>query len=124
MTHDELIGRATRWLKNSKRCDCVLAEPQVANNYEFLDVIGWHAGKSIVIECKASLSDFYADRRKASGRNNRGLIHDGYYVSVVGHGGNNASIETYNKMRFKGKTQLEIWKEAMRIDHVNDKKAL
>jgi len=31
---------------------------------EIPDAIGWHAGHCLLIECKTSLSDFCADRRK------------------------------------------------------------
>lgn len=80
MTHDELVERAVRWLKNSAkvpctwdvdkklrpvRCSLVLAEITTATS-ETPDAIGFaNAGlTSIVIECKASESDFYSDRKK------------------------------------------------------------
>lgn len=65
MTHDELVLRAVRWLRGTRRCGVVLAElttvaPMVP------DAIGWaDAGTwSVLIECKTSRSDFRADAKK------------------------------------------------------------
>lgn len=66
MTHVELVERAVRWLWGTKRCNVVLSEN--ASCSEVPDAIGWStAGSwrgSIVVECKTSLSDFHADKKK------------------------------------------------------------
>ena len=66
MTHKELCDRALRWLHGSRRCEPVFAG--IASCSEIPDAIGWSScyrwTGSTVIECKTSLSDFYADKRK------------------------------------------------------------
>lgn len=77
MTHDELVVRALRWLKrpvSAKRPDgtrwykggCGVVVPELVSYApETPDAIGWvNGGYSYLIECKTSLSDFHADRRK------------------------------------------------------------
>jgi hypothetical protein len=64
--HEELCERARRWLRSNRRCEPVFSN--VASCGEIPDAIGWsstwkHRG-SIVVECKASLSDFHADKWK------------------------------------------------------------
>lgn len=61
MTHAELVVRAARWLK--RKCSVVLTE--LVTTGETPDAIGWHGTLSILIECKATRSDFLADRQKA-----------------------------------------------------------
>jgi hypothetical protein len=69
MTHDELCERARRWLAGTRRCEPVFSN--VASCDEIPDAIGWSSCHkwhgSTVIECKTSVSDFYADRRKYKG---------------------------------------------------------
>ena len=62
MTHDELVRRAARWLKNTARCQPVFTEQMTLS--ESPDAIGWTWKGSILIECKTSLSDFHADKKK------------------------------------------------------------
>ena len=66
--HAELVKRAERWLTNTMRCSLVLTEFNTQKNSEIPDAIGWkNSGRtSILVECKTSLSDFYADRKKLS----------------------------------------------------------
>jgi len=67
MTHDELVQRAARWLRNSKGCPLVYTEPVSWRISEQPDAIGWRGGgpASIVVECKTSTSDWCRDNRKA-----------------------------------------------------------
>lgn len=65
MSHGELVERALDWLA-SRRCAPIFNN--CASCAEIPDAIGWsssykHHG-SLVIECKASRSDFYADKKK------------------------------------------------------------
>lgn len=62
-THADLVTRAHRWLRGFHRCPVVFAEMTAAPGY-FPDAIGWHFGFSILVECKISRSDFFADRKK------------------------------------------------------------
>lgn len=67
MTHDDLIQRGAKWLKNNPtsalRMPIILTE---FHSYasEIPDVIGFSHYKSIVIECKISLQDFKSDLKK------------------------------------------------------------
>ena len=65
MTHNALVLRAEKWLR-SQGCGVVIRDPFRANcvNGEQPDAIGWRDGVSILIECKVSRSDFFAEKRK------------------------------------------------------------
>jgi len=63
MTHDELVIRAERWLLKSVGCSFCLTELTTSIG-EIPDAIGWKFGKSILVECKASRSDFLSDKKK------------------------------------------------------------
>jgi hypothetical protein len=82
VTHAELVRRAVRWLRNSRRCNVVLAEAQCYWVREFPDAIGWRGSSSILIECKTSITDFYADRRKPSSPHRMGVYR--YYLTPPG----------------------------------------
>ena len=65
MNHTELVKRAVKWLKNSLHCRVVLSElVAYTRSGETPDAIGWVHNKTILVECKRSRSDFYADRKK------------------------------------------------------------
>ena len=64
MTHDELCERAYFWLRGTKRCQFALDGPKAMSSIEIPDAIGWAGGLSIVVECKTSESDWYADGAK------------------------------------------------------------
>lgn len=61
--HDELVMRAEKWLK-SQGCKIVIRDPFRCTNNENPDAIGWRSNISILIEVKASRSDFLADKKK------------------------------------------------------------
>jgi len=72
LTHDELIDIGRAWCLRSVRggkpgghsaCSLVLTD-MTSYARETPDVLGWHSGGSLLIECKASASDFKADARK------------------------------------------------------------
>lgn len=60
MTHADLVKKAARWLR---RTHPVVAT-EIAGGREEPDAIGFKGVSSTMVECKASLSDFYADKRK------------------------------------------------------------
>lgn len=62
MTHNELVQAGYKWLIGIG-CSFALAEFKTFS-IEYPDVIGWKSGFSILIECKTSLKDFRADRKK------------------------------------------------------------
>ena len=85
MTHDELVQMAVRHLHGTRRCAVVIRER--GSGLEIPDVIGWGtAGFSIVVECKVSMPDFYADRKKLGRRGNPGLGmgQERYYLVPAG----------------------------------------
>lgn len=64
MTHAKLVRLAERWLRRRYRCGIVLSEQSSASG-ETPDVIGWKGScRSVVIECKISRGDFFADQEK------------------------------------------------------------
>src|SRR5579862_3578634 len=64
MTHAQLIRLAEHWLRRCYRCGIVLSEQSCASG-ETPDLIGWRGScRSVLIECKISRADFFADREK------------------------------------------------------------
>jgi hypothetical protein len=63
MTHADLVKRAERWLRGTQRCSVVVSE-MASYSYERPDAIGWTSGRSILVECKMSRSDFAKDLKK------------------------------------------------------------
>ena len=65
-SHESLCERARRWLSGTRKCDPVFSN--IASCVEIPDAIGWSSCNrwegSTVVECKASVGDFYADKRK------------------------------------------------------------
>jgi hypothetical protein len=67
MNHTELVNRAEKWLKNTLHCRVVFTELVAYTlSGETPDAIGWVHQRSILVECKCSLSDFRADQKKRS----------------------------------------------------------
>lgn len=67
MTHAELVARAVRWLRSRHRCGVVFVEFTTAARCS-PDAIGWHMGRTTLVECKRTRADFRADVRKPSHR--------------------------------------------------------
>lgn len=63
MKHSDLLPYAHRALKNTFKCPVILIEPR-AHHREIPDAIGFKADCSIVIECKITRADFFADQQK------------------------------------------------------------
>lgn len=63
MTHPQLVERAVSWLRGQSCC-VALSELRTYAD-EIPDAVGWKAGKSILVECKVSRSDFSIDRLKS-----------------------------------------------------------
>jgi len=63
VTHSQLVASAAEWLRKY-RCGIVLSE-QACVSGEMPDAIGWkRACHSVVVECKISRADFFADQEK------------------------------------------------------------
>lgn len=70
ITHDELVKRAVRWMKNSYGCGVAVPE-LVTYAKENPDAVGWkdNGQTTVIIECKTSKSDYIADQEKTTRRN-------------------------------------------------------
>lgn len=67
MTHAELVQRAGAWLRGTIRCSVVLLEH--SSGVEHPDAFGFRGShQTWMVECKASQSDFYKDKKKPSRR--------------------------------------------------------
>lgn len=85
MTHEDLVKKAARWLRNSRRCKFVLTELRAAHPVECADSIGWRAkGWSILVECKTSRADLISDTHKPFRTDGRGLGAERYYLTLPG----------------------------------------
>lgn len=59
--HDRLVQVASKWL--CRTCSIVITE-LVSSAFEAPDALGWQGGRSMLVECKTSLSDFKSDAKK------------------------------------------------------------
>lgn len=84
LTHDNLVEIAAGWLQRN-RCPVVITE-LVSSGMEIPDALGYtHSGITILVECKASRSDFYSDRKKQFRRcPERGVARYRYYLAPKG----------------------------------------
>lgn len=66
MTHRELVEAAYKWCLNNTSCGVAFRELRTSNcACEEPDVIGFGgSGHSVLIECKASRSDYLSDKKK------------------------------------------------------------
>lgn len=66
MLHCDLVDIARRWLI-SRGCGVVITELYCYNvTNEIPDAVGWKYANSTQVECKTSINDFKADRKKRS----------------------------------------------------------
>ena len=79
-THADLVALAARWLAGHERCSVVVTEMS-SGEHETPDAIGWRGGNSIVVECKTSRPDFFADKKKAYRRTDRQMGVVRYYLT-------------------------------------------
>jgi len=80
VTHADLVKRAGRWLRGTRKCKVVAEELRGWSIDEFPDAIGWTPkGYSIIVECKTSRSDFHADKRKPCRVGDRQFQRSGHY---------------------------------------------
>jgi Holliday junction resolvase len=96
MTHNDLIKIGREWLikpycnlsdeYGHSGCSVVLTELCAHTKYgEQPDILGFCTGKSILIECKTSLSDFFADQKKVVRKfENFGIGSQRWYLAPEG----------------------------------------
>lgn len=86
-THKKLVRRMAAWLKVNAdhHRTIVVSELAAGSNNETPDVIGWRGCSSILIECKTSRADFFADREKCFRREEeRGMGDIRYFAAPAG----------------------------------------
>lgn len=86
ISHDELVARAVRWLLSTGGCGVAVPE-LVTYSSERPDAIGWRGQGMIcvLIECKATRSDFLADRKKTFRRDpGEGAGNKRYFLTPPG----------------------------------------
>ncbi len=85
MTHSRLVDEAVHWLRAKYRCGIVLSE-QSCSTGETPDAIGWKGrNHSVVVECKISRADFFADAAKPWRTNPEcALGCERYYLAPIG----------------------------------------
>ncbi len=64
LTHKELIIRARQLLQSRFGCNPVFTEQGSAEIREMPDAIGWCSGECWLIECKVTIGDLQADKKK------------------------------------------------------------
>lgn len=83
LTHSLLVEQAAKWLAR-KGCAVVITD-MTHGGPETADAIGWSGSRSILIECKASVSDFRADAKKVFRREpERGMGCARYFCAMRG----------------------------------------
>lgn len=81
--HLWLVRRSVKWLLGTGKMSVALAEPW-SDTGEMPDVLGWNRrGWSILIECKASRSDFHKDKAKRA-RTGVRMGQERYYMTQPG----------------------------------------
>lgn len=102
MTHDDLVERAKRWLRNSMGCTVVVSERGML---EMPDAIGWktYHGDSILVECKISTADYYRDKRKKWRRMQSAMGQRRYYMAPKGLLNPTCALEGWGLLEVEGK---------------------
>lgn len=85
ISHKELVDRAFTHLKFSFGCSVIFKERKTSTPEE-PDVIGFGGSTgSVVIECKASRSDFFSDKKKSFRQYpEQGMGYKRFYMTPVG----------------------------------------
>lgn len=81
MSHGDLVSRAAKWLSNTRGCSVVFTEFATYAG-ERPDAIGFMPHTSVLVECKASRSDFLTDKHKPWRRvTGLGMGGERYYMA-------------------------------------------
>jgi hypothetical protein len=85
-SHKDLVTVAAKWLRNVRKCHAVIAELNLVSSDEIPDAIGWDfMGRSVLIEVKASRSDFLVDKHKTFRKHAHfGMGLTRYYMCPMG----------------------------------------
>ncbi len=114
MKHAELVEAAARWAEK-RRYRVVLRDVQSMAVNEQPDVIAWKSnGASLLVECKATRSDFIRDRKKSWRRDaERGMGYERYYA-VPGEGFfcSSEEIEGWGLLLVRPSGRVEVAKKS------------
>lgn len=83
MTHKKLVEAAYKWLVKNGGVGVAFKELKSCAS-EIPDVIGFDSWQSILIECKASRADFFADSKKAHRSTFKGMGNWRFYCCPTG----------------------------------------
>lgn len=82
ISHAALVEAARRWLS---KCHAIVITEVVASGSEKPDAMGWTCWNTTLVECKASRSDFLADKKKMFRRfPEEGMGDSRYYLAPAG----------------------------------------
>lgn len=118
MSHDYLRKVAMQFLKASKwsnattsyhgfGCTIVLSEIVSASG-NIPDAIGWRYGRSVLIECKVSRSDFLVDAKKPHRIIGTGPGEERYYMTPKGMLSTEEIPEGWGLLEVEGKTVAKV----------------
>jgi hypothetical protein len=62
--HADLVAYVAAWLRSDRGFGSILTESSCFGTVEEPDIIAWKRGRSTLVECKRSRSDFLVDKRK------------------------------------------------------------
>ena len=80
-THDQLVKKAIKWLWGQ---GCAVVISEMASRSQEPDAIGFCTTYSILVECKASRSDFLSDKHKCHQRAEHSMGDQRYYFTAKG----------------------------------------
>jgi hypothetical protein len=115
MTHQHLVRLAEDWLRRRYRCGIVLSE-QSCGSGETPDVIGWKGkSRSVVVECKISRADFFADQEKSFRKcPELGMGCERFYLTPAGMIGPDELPRKWGLLEYKGR-QVQVAVKASRV---------
>lgn len=80
-THGQLVKKAIKWLWGQ---GCAIVITEMAGGSQEPDAIGFCPTYSILVECKASRSDFLSDKHKPHHRTGHSMGNKRYYLAPKG----------------------------------------
>lgn len=115
--HEEMVLAACRWLKKTKRCGLVFAEPGKNVCSEEPDALGFRTSglHSMVVECKTSRSDFLADAKKPH-RRHGGMGVCRWYLVPTGMVKPEEVPEGWGLLYLEGKKVREVLDAPLQAD--------
>lgn len=110
-------------------CSLVVSEIVTAA-YEIPDAIGWRWGRSVLIECKASRADFFADAEKPHRKAGTGAGEQRYFLTAPGLVKPEELPEGWGLLELHGRTVQTVFEpdwSKRKLDltgHLDEKKIL